>query len=111
MVSSKVGRRWREFKNAFEYLYLNTPGTDGEAIESEIPSWAVNKTARALDILGHCDLEFSQSGRRVHAAPPVLARLPIAGLPQAVLTGSRSPKTIPSVKEACKRANEFIEMM
>ncbi len=48
--------------------------------------------ARILDSLGHIEVTTSSSGTNMAAAPAVLAMLPRAGLPRAVLCGGRSPE-------------------
>jgi hypothetical protein len=94
---------WAEFKKIYDYLHTvhvlpNDPN------ETNIRFSRIH-AARALDSLGHCDLEFSEDTRSVYSAPPVLARLPRTGIPQAVLAGARSPQTIPRLIEACKATN------
>lgn len=100
VVSARMALTWKAFKDAFETLYMAHPlSLDTE--NSGLPNWALYQTARALDQLGHCDFSWTASGNQVFAAPPVLARLPIAGLPQAVLTGARAPKTLTMVRQVC----------
>jgi hypothetical protein len=48
--------------------------------------------ARILDSLGHIEVSASTAGITLASAPAVLALLPRAGLPQAVLCGGRSPE-------------------
>ena len=53
-----------------------------------------------LDALGHLDVEFAESGGHVFVAPAALVRLPMLGLPTAVLCGARGPKTVADLKQA-----------
>jgi len=64
----------------------------------------------ALDSLGHCDVEFSDASGRIFVAPPVMARLPHAGLPQAVLSGARTPATEKVLSECCKGFGHSVDI-
>jgi hypothetical protein len=91
VATARRAMPWDSFKSAFDYLYAASR-------RSQDLDLADVKTARrlavqALDGLGHCDFDFSTSPGQVYAGPPVLARLPFAGPPQAVLCGGRSPST------------------
>jgi hypothetical protein len=55
---------------------------------------------RAHEMLGHIELGFLGDSVLVCAAPAVLARLPSAGRPAAVLCGGRSPRTEEKVRAA-----------
>jgi hypothetical protein len=63
------------------------------------------RTAVAVlgDSLAHWDIAASGQGVRLSIAPPVLAALPLPGLPKAVLCGSRSPDTFPALVAAARR--------
>lgn len=56
----------------------------------------------ALASLGHCESSWSADGQSVCAAPPALARLPIAGFATAVLVGARQPSTRRTMEDACR---------
>ena len=60
------------------------------------------QTIRALDALGHCEVEFSKDERTIVSAPPLITRLPEVGLPKAILAGSRMPRTIDRLKNVSK---------
>jgi hypothetical protein len=90
---------WANWKKAFDALYL-MQSNEKRPLFPAGNRYDRNATARALDSLGHCELDFTGTGY-VAVAVPVLARLPRAGLPQAVLCGARSPKTLEQLKMAC----------
>lgn len=56
------------------------------------------EVARLLGALGHCEFDYEK--RQVWACPPSLILLPAAGLPQAVLTGARTPALLQNLKKA-----------
>jgi hypothetical protein len=90
---------WSRWKEAFDVLHMMQRTESRTALTSG-NRYDRNATARALDSLGHCELDFTGAGR-VAVAAPVLARLPSAGLPQAVLCGARSPQTLAQLETAC----------
>lgn len=55
---------------------------------------------RAHEMLGHLEVGFQGDSVLVCAAPAVLARLPSAGRPAAVLCGGRSPQTEEKLRAA-----------
>jgi hypothetical protein len=64
---------------------------------------------RLLDALGHVDAEFDRSGGgRLFVAPATLVRLPILGLPQAILCGARGPQTVRQLKEEASAIDERV---
>lgn len=99
VLSARKEMSWNSWKETFDALCLvqhrqeGSTGTSGSKYDR-------NATARSLDSLGHCELDFSGNGR-VAVAAPVLTRLPQAGLPQAVLCGARSPETVVQLQELC----------
>ena len=58
---------------------------------------------QALMWLGHCQVTFAEGKGAVYVLPPRLARLPVSGLPRAVLTGARGPDTLPALEEEAAR--------
>lgn len=108
VISAKKEMSWAAFKKAFDNLYV----TEGSPNYSSLinPASLRTQTARALSWLGHFDIEFTTEGGRVFAAPPVLVRLPYAGLPQAILSGSRSPSLIKALIDICKTRRRSIQL-
>lgn len=87
---------WAHFCAGFEELfaaYLRSP--DADRLE-----FARLSSALLLDALGHAEAFLSGTSRKLVAAPPVLAELPLPGLPRAVLCGARSPRTLADVMAA-----------
>jgi hypothetical protein len=109
ILSVKREMTWAEFKKVYDYLYT-VQILPNEVGETSI-HFSRNQTARALDLLGHCDFEFSKDLQRVYAAPPTLARLPRAGIPQAILAGARFPYTVQRMVEACKASNKRLTLV
>jgi len=65
----------------------------------------IKRTAiRLLDSLGHCEFDFEK--RLVYACPPALVSLPSSGLPNAVLTGARTPSLINEIVEFIKNKKD-----
>lgn len=98
VVSAKRSMAWGAFKSVFDQLDLASVRAGGAEAASGVRR---NRTVRTLDALGHCDFKFSDRESRVCVAPPVLVRLPKAGLPSAVLAGARSPETRRDVEGWC----------
>lgn len=90
---------WQSFKKTFDDLYLRYRDKD---LRNDTAGYRAWRALRALESLAHADAAFSDSGSTVTAAPAVLSRLPISGLPQAVLSGARSANTKEALLDACK---------
>lgn len=112
VISAKKELAWRSFKETFDYLYNIKMGLSEENTDKDEIKNKRLQAMRALDSLGHCDLDFSgdSSKWKVYAAPPVLVRLPCAGFPQAILAGARSPATIGQLSEACQSVGHHINL-
>jgi hypothetical protein len=98
---SACGRMsWQSFKKVVESLYVkyaaaaNHPNGSSRQL-----AW---RSLRALECLGHADAAFTANESSVATAPAVLCRLPISGLPQAVICGGRSPATQEALADACR---------
>ena len=89
---------WPSFKQIFDCLTLSLPHIPGGEVGRgrSLRSVAV----QALDCLGHAEFEFTAATSRVYVAPAVLVRLPVAGFPEAVLAGARSPETLQQIEQA-----------
>jgi hypothetical protein len=99
---------WQAFRRAFDGLYARRLSTSG-ATEEPDANVRLN-AARVLDALGHCDVVFCAGTGNVFAAPSALAELPVAGLPRAVLCGSRSPESLDVLRAAARRAARFVQV-
>lgn len=100
VLSGRGKMRWQSFKSVFDRL-LRQSVADEASLKSLVPRWALLNCVRTLEGMGHCDFDFDRSNA-VFIAPPVLARLPRAGLAVAVLTGARTPSFIKRVRVAAK---------
>ncbi len=60
------------------------------------------QTAELLSGLGHCDRVVRDGKQVVAAAPAALARLPVTGLPIAVLVGRRQSRTVEELTAVCR---------
>lgn len=107
-ISAKAEMPWGAFKKVFEY-FCSLKLDSGSLNLEELP-YKRRETLRAIESLGHCDVEFDEKGGRVFAAPPVLARIPAIGLPQAVLAGSRSPVAIKQLSDACRAVGSSVNL-
>lgn len=97
VLSARSKVPWPAFKQFYDRLcVVEQAGTsDGDANRERL------RTMRALDALGHADFFFDEAGGGVYGAPPVLAALPVSGLPEAVLCGARAPETLDNLRSAC----------
>lgn len=89
VISARQEMSWPVFKRTFELLCAR------DLAEKNLKDMnlARYETARALDALGHVEVDFGSKGC-LYAAPPALALLPSSGLPTAVLAGARAPNTV-----------------
>lgn len=89
---------------AFRRAIDTAPPPQGGGFESTPRSLA----ARALEALGHCATDYEASTLTI--SPPVIARLPVRGLPQAAMCGFRTPDFIAQVREAGRNAEGRVFM-
>lgn len=94
---STVGRiSLDEFYSAYDEI--QALGTENKGIDiGDNFRKTRSKTIRLIEALGHCEFDFEN--RLVYACPPVLVALPSSGLPNAVLTGARTPSMINKMVE------------
>lgn len=90
---------WTRFKKVYDALMLQRANLGGAQEPNAYDRW---RLTRALDALGHLDIEFSGRGGRLYCAPTALVRLPIVGPPQAVMCGARGPQTLGQVEEQAR---------
>jgi hypothetical protein len=92
---------WSSFRSAYDALYvLCMSYSCDRPQQARFVRW---RALRSLEWLGHAESVFDERRSTVYAAPPVLARLPVAGFPTAVLCGARSPHTIAALYDACAK--------
>jgi len=107
-VSARRRCTWQAFRDAFDDLYTRWVSTTGRSDEPDVN--VRRDAARLIDALGHCDVVFGAGNASVFAAPSVLAQLPVAGLPRAVLCGSRSPESIGLLRRATHQAGNSVHV-
>jgi hypothetical protein len=99
-LSSSRQLTWDAFKRIFNQVYVRQARTTA-GVASEEPDRHLRRAAVSiLEALGHCDVSFGAQGGEIYAAPAIIATLPTAGLPRAVLCGSRSPDTLRALRAA-----------
>lgn len=100
-VTAAGGMNWREYTRAFHEL---CPGSDEDLALRR------RSTLNALSGLAHCEIVTRDGVLHLCPAPAALARLPLTGLPQAVLVGRRQPSTVGALKAACSSVNAYVEI-
>jgi len=68
-------------------------------------------TVTTLSALGHCEWISKDGSETIYSTRSVLARLPVTGLPTAVLTGGRQPETIADLRKACRGGSSYTEIV
>jgi hypothetical protein len=101
ILSARRELSWRNFKVIFESLYAPLRAGESKGNGEWGSSFALRRTSATLDALGHACFSFEEGRDRVYVAPTILALLPRAGLPEAVLCGARSPDTREQVAAVC----------
>lgn len=99
---------WLQFRRAVDALQMH-PATQPQVASEPDPGHR-REAARILEALGHCDVQFDAGAGAIVTAPSVLARLPLAGLPRAVLCGSRSPDTLRAVRGTAAAAGRSLRV-
>jgi hypothetical protein len=97
-VTAAGSMSWPSFSRAYDALLskpANVEGAEGD------PGLRKRRARAMLDALGHCETIYRSGTGELAAAPALLARLPLSGLPKAVLTGARQPSTIPALIDTC----------
>lgn len=89
VMSARGSMTWAQYREAVDYL-----SASGTLQERRIEGSA-NRSGllQCLEALGHCDAYYDRGESTISVTPPVLCRLPRAGLPVAVLTGARCFQT------------------
>jgi hypothetical protein len=105
-ASGQVG--YREFRQVYSELYRQL--VVGNEVELEQVNYGRLRTLRALQALGHVDLLVLPGETKVQVAPPVLSRLPVRGLPQAILCGARGPTMTNLLRQAREQLKQRFEV-
>lgn len=96
VVSALGSMSRRRFRTCFDELITSTSDLNG--LSDYEYRFLFIHTHAAFEMLGHIDIDREPS--RLRAAPGCLVRLPLPGLPQAVLAGQRVPSVIDAVQRA-----------
>lgn len=104
-LSAKVDLSWSSFKKLFELLC----GSHLVPADLQDAGLVRYETVRGFDALGHVELDLGSS-LRIYAAPPALALLPGAGIPEAVLAGARSPRSMDEWREQAHPYGSRLEL-
>lgn len=99
VISARGEMSWQSFRKAFDALHARATQSESDVDVSLLRA----RSLRVFDWLGHCDVSGQGSAERIYAAPPMLARLPVAGAGKAVLCGARSPRAGEELAEVCRR--------
>lgn len=98
-ISALEPLTWRSFSRAFDAIV----GPEGPSL-NEGDAQAIRRRSYAfLDALGHCEVTIHRGESRIAASPATLARMPLSGLPRAVLLGSRQGSTLVEIEAICTK--------
>jgi hypothetical protein len=100
-VTAAGSMSWPSFSRTYDAL-LSKPASPDDGGTGGYPGLRKRRARAMLDALGHCEMVYRSGSSELAAAPALLARLPLRGLPKVVLTGARQPSTIPAVIDACR---------
>lgn len=102
---------WGRFKAAYDAT-SNPSGADAARTRTDqdrsLERWT---TAWTLSALGHVDVVRSNGRLSLAVAPAALCRLPVSGLPRAVLCGARSPSLLRALTGLADQFGVFVEVM
>ncbi len=98
VLSARGKTTWKQYVEAVDFLSSHAPldwhESGGTASHSSL--------LQSLQALGHCDVTYSDTGSVIEITPACLCRLPLAGLPKAVLVGARCLETCRQVVDTAK---------
>jgi hypothetical protein len=108
VVTARRRMAWRDYIEVIDVLAGQRLLAAAEAQKAS-PSHLRRQLVHAMSDLAHCDYAFDDASGSVMVAPPVLARLPQAGLPRAVLCGARCPGTVSSAIRVCRELGHAVK--
>jgi hypothetical protein len=109
VITARKEISWSTFKAIFDSLAARSnAGTERD--RGDPRRYARRRLVRALDALGHCEVAFTETQGSISVTQPTLCRLPISGLPQGVLTGARSPSTVPYLVDICRQSDATVSI-
>jgi hypothetical protein len=98
VLSARHKLSWHAWRCAFDVLQYNAT-KDGSAIDEPI-TFLRYRTLRIFQELAHCDFDEQIASRVCYAAPSLLVAIPNAGLPRALLCGSRGTRAANVLRQA-----------
>jgi hypothetical protein len=96
-----LSRRGEVTWPTFRYYAQDLTSRQERAEQAEAIAHHELITPKVLESLGHVTVDFSAGAGTIHVAPRVLARLPVAVPPRAVLVGHRLADTEHELQKAC----------
>lgn len=106
VISACGSMKWVQYREAVDFLSGSSSGKS-QAMEGTATRSGLLQCFQAL---GHCDAHYEMGESVISVAPPVLSRLPRAGLPVAILTGARCPKTQNQMTEAAQARTRSVQL-
>ncbi len=98
VLSARRKLSWHAWRRAFDVLHANA-AKDGAAIDEPI-TFLRYRTLRMFQELAHCDFSEDVASRVCYAAPSLVVSIPTAGMPRALLCGSRGTRAASILREA-----------
>lgn len=93
VLTTRGSLSWDSFKTIFDRLIEGMQLGLATDSEHQLVRW---RTAKVIDALCHADISTGPGGA-ASISPAILARLPLAGDPEAILVGARTARTINDV--------------
>lgn len=103
-ISASRRISWDGFKKFFDSLHRKRLQAEGREDDTYLALHR-SQAIKVISSLAHVDVVWLDGEYELSVAPPMLASLPIVGLPRrAILCGARSPGTAALIKKACAAA-------
>lgn len=106
VLSARGSMTWTQYREAVDYLSASGSVTGGRGDGSVSRSGLL----QCLEALGHCDAHYDGGESTISVTPPMLCRLPRAGLHDAVLTGARCLETCEQIAAAAQASGGAIQI-
>lgn len=102
-VTARRRLSWRSFTDILDSIFV-----PDDSVASDVKQ-ARSGVAALSASLGHWDVVSDGRTAGICIAPPALARLPVPGLPRAVLCGARSPDTLADLCQAARAVGVTVQ--
>jgi hypothetical protein len=107
VISARQSLTWASFCEAVDKLTADNPTT----FQLTDRTATLGGLLHCLEALGHCDTYYHEGQSKTTITLPALCRLPIAGLPVAVLTGLRWQDTQVQLRESKQVRNGTVQII